>query len=90
MKDTDCEGCIYEEVCRTILGVFGIHKDEYRLANECGKYTTTDKNTPLKLRVTTSTLRCGNCNKQLTNRGCTHSEYKYCRWCGQAIDWSEV
>lgn len=47
-----------------------------------------DKATPEKVVLTTSTIRCPSCNKQLTNRGCSHSEYKYCRWCGQAIDWS--
>lgn len=49
-----------------------------------------DKATPKKVVLTISTIRCPSCNKQLTNRGCSHSDYKFCRWCGQAIDWSEV
>lgn len=89
INDKSCEGCIYNEVCKTILELFGIHKEEYRLADKCGKYSATDKSTPLKVKGTTSTIRCPNCNKQLTNRGCTHSNYKFCKWCGQAIDWSD-
>ena len=47
------------------------------------------KQIPQKLIVTTSTKRCPSCNKQLTNKGCIHSKYNYCKWCGQALDWSE-
>ena len=45
------------------------------------------KQIPQKLIVTTSTKRCPSCNKQLTNKGCIHSKYNYCKWCGQALDW---
>ena len=47
------------------------------------------RETPRKVRITTSTIRCPSCNKQLTGRGSLHSPYGYCRWCGQAIDWTE-
>jgi len=47
------------------------------------------KQIPQKLIVTTSTKRCPSCNKQLTNKGCIHSKYNYCKWCGQALDWGE-
>ena len=47
------------------------------------------KQIPQKLIVTTSTKRCPSCNKQLTNKGCIHSKYNYCKWCGQVLDWSE-
>lgn len=42
---------------------------------------------PQRVRLTTSTIRCPRCNKQLTNRGCRKDKYKYCRWCGQLLDW---
>lgn len=48
-----------------------------------------DKATPKKVVLTTSTIRCPSCNKQLTNRGCLHSDYKFCKWCGQILDWSK-
>jgi hypothetical protein len=48
-----------------------------------------EKQIPKKVIITTSTVRCSNCNKQLTNKGSLHSGYKFCKWCGQAIDWSD-
>lgn len=47
------------------------------------------RETPIRVRLTTSTTRCPSCNKQLTGRGNIHRNYRFCRWCGQAIDWSE-
>lgn len=47
-----------------------------------------EKQIPKKVIITTSTVRCSNCNKQLTNKGSLHSGYKFCKWCGQALDWS--
>lgn len=47
------------------------------------------RETPMRLRITTSTKRCPSCNKQVSGRGNIHGNYRYCRWCGQAIDWSE-
>ena len=48
-----------------------------------------DKATPEKLVLTTATIRCPSCNKWITNRGCLHSNYKFCKKCGQALDWSD-
>ena len=47
------------------------------------------RETPMRLRITTSTKRCPSCNKQISGIGNIHGNYRYCRWCGQAIDWSE-
>ena len=47
------------------------------------------KQIPMPVRVTTSTKRCGNCNRQLSGRGNIHPERLYCPSCGQAIDWGE-
>ena len=48
-----------------------------------------EKQIPKEVIKTVSTVRCSNCNKQLTNKGSLHGDYKFCKWCGQAIDWSE-
>ena len=47
------------------------------------------KQIPMPVRVTTSTKRCGNCNRQLSGCGNIHPERLYCPGCGQAIDWGE-
>ena len=47
------------------------------------------RETPMKLRTTTSTKRCPSCNKQVSGIGNIHANYLFCRWCGQALDWSE-
>ncbi len=47
------------------------------------------RETPIRVRITTSTKRCPSCNKQLSGRGNIHSNYRFCRWCGQALDWAE-
>lgn len=47
------------------------------------------RETPMRVRRTTSTTRCPSCNKQLSGRGNTHRNYRFCRWCGQALDWTE-
>lgn len=47
------------------------------------------RETPMPVRVTTSTKRCPACNKQVSGRGNIHANYRYCRWCGQALDWTE-
>ena len=48
-----------------------------------------EKQIPQKVRITTSTKRCGNCGRQLSGIGNIHPERNYCVKCGQAIDWSE-
>lgn len=45
------------------------------------------KQIPRRVRITTSTKRCGNCGRQLSGIGNIHPERKYCVNCGQAIDW---
>ena len=47
------------------------------------------RETPMRLWLTPSTKRCPSCNKQISGIGNIHGNYRYCRWCGQAIDWSE-
>ena len=47
------------------------------------------RETPMRVRITTSTKRCPSCNKQLSGRGNIHRNYRFCRWCGQALDWTE-
>ena len=48
-----------------------------------------EKQIPQKVRITTSTKRCGNCGRQLSGIGNIHPERNYCVKCGQAIDWEE-
>ena len=48
-----------------------------------------DKQTPLRVRTTTSTKRCRSCGRQLSGIGNIHPERNYCVKCGQAIDWSK-
>ena len=45
------------------------------------------KQIPMKVRITTSTKRCGNCGRQLSIIKNSHPERNYCIECGQAIDW---
>ena len=44
---------------------------------------------PMRVRITASTKRCPSCNKQVSGIGNIHRNYRYCRWCGQALDWTE-
>lgn len=44
---------------------------------------------PKLVRYTASTVRCPNCNKQITTKGCIHREINYCWKCGQAVKWDE-
>lgn len=48
------------------------------------------KQIPRRVKITTSTKRCGNCGRQLSGIGNIHPERKYCVKCGQAIDWSDL
>jgi len=47
------------------------------------------RETPMRVRRTTSTKRCPSCNKQVSMSMNTHYNYRFCRWCGQALDWTE-
>ena len=47
------------------------------------------RETPMRVGTTTSTKRCPACNKQLSGIGNIHRNYPFCRWCGQALDWTE-
>lgn len=42
---------------------------------------------PMMVRLTTSTIRCPKCGKQITSRGAIHREIKFCWKCGQAVKW---
>lgn len=44
---------------------------------------------PKLVRYTASTVRCPNCNKQITTKGCIHREINYCWKCGQAVKWND-
>lgn len=46
-----------------------------------------EKQIPKPVKITTSTIRCGKCNRQLSGIGNIHSERNYCQGCGQAIKW---
>lgn len=48
-----------------------------------------EKQIPKKLKLTTSTRRCPICNKQMSGIRNLHPQIRYCKWCGQAIDWKE-
>ena len=48
-----------------------------------------EKQVPMPVRITTSTKRCGRCNRQLSGIGNIHPKRLYCQGCGQAIKWSE-
>lgn len=52
-------------------------------------YEAIKKQIPQSIVVTTSTIRCPCCNKQITNRGCIKANIKFCSKCGQALDWSK-
>lgn len=45
------------------------------------------KQIPRRVRITTSTKRCGNCGRQLSGIGNVHPERNYCVKCGQRISW---
>lgn len=42
---------------------------------------------PMPVRITTSTKRCWNCNRQLSGKGNIHTTRNFCPACGQAIKW---
>ena len=45
---------------------------------------------PVTVVKTTSTIRCRKCGKQLTSIGALHTDFSFCKWCGQAINWGNV
>lgn len=48
-----------------------------------------EKEIPMRVKITTSTKRCGRCGRQLSGIGNLHPERNFCVKCGQAIDWEE-
>ena len=42
---------------------------------------------PKMVVITTSTIRCPGCGKQITSKGAIHKDIKYCWKCGQAVKW---
>lgn len=84
-REEKCDGCPCEEdypCCVDCLDK--LHKQAADAIEELSK-----RETPMRMRVTTSTKRCPSCNKQLSKRGNIHRNYRFCRWCGQALDWTE-
>lgn len=53
----------------------------------CEIMSMLEEQEPKLVRYTESTVRCPNCNKQITTKGCIHREIKYCWKCGQAVKW---
>lgn len=49
--------------------------------------TLLEEHEPMMVRLTTSTIRCPKCGKQITSRGAIHREIKFCWKCGQAVKW---
>ena len=89
-ENHNCVGCnIYTLEKMLMNGVFDDMLDKrYAIVPEAIK-DAFEKQKPKRLKETTSTKRCPSCNKQITAKGCIHGNYHYCRWCGQAIDWSD-
>lgn len=48
-----------------------------------------EKEIPMRVKITTSTKRCGRCGRQLSGIGNLHPTRLFCVKCGQAIDWEE-
>ena len=46
-----------------------------------------EKEIPMRVKITTSTKRCGRCGRQLPGIGNLHPTRLFCVKCGQAIDW---
>ena len=46
-----------------------------------------EKEIPMRVKITTSTKRCGRCGRQLSGIGNLHPTRLFCVKCGQAIDW---
>ena len=81
----ECFNCSqYTETTNASVCSKGLMKQAADAIEELSK-----RETPIRVRITTSTKRCPSCNKQLSGRGNIHSNYRFCRWCGQALDWAE-
>ena len=48
-----------------------------------------EKQIPKKVRITTSTKRCGNCGRQLFGIGNLYPKTNFCVNCGQKICWED-
>ena len=46
--------------------------------------------TKKKLRITTKTKRCPNCNRALSSLWNTHENVQYCERCGQGLEWKQT
>lgn len=75
-----CEECPYADSDGTCPDIDAMHRHALELLKE---------QKPKLVRYTASTVRCPNCNKQITNKGCIHREINYCWKCGQAVKWDE-
>lgn len=48
-----------------------------------------EKQVPQKPRLTRYALMCARCGHKITEIGCAKKNRRYCKKCGQAIDWEE-
>lgn len=79
-----CDGCPYSGKYAFNDCAYVLNLDAADAIEELLKLRT-----PMPVRVTTSTKRCPSCNKQVSGIGNIHGNYRFCRWCGQALDWAE-
>ena len=72
---------------KVIEGLKKLHGSEETMELLVDAITLLKEQEPKLVRYTASTVRCPNCNKQITTKGCIHREIKYCWKCGQAVKW---
>ena len=72
---------------KVIEGLKKLHGSEETMELLVDVITLLKEQEPKLVRYTASTVRCPNCNKQITTKGCIHREIKYCWKCGQAVKW---
>ena len=72
---------------QVIEGLKKLHGSEETMELLVDVITLLKEQEPKLVRYTASTVRCPNCNKQITTKGCIHREIKYCWKCGQAVKW---
>lgn len=75
---------LYDNLEKFFLRVRYHLKGEYKNALTLA-ISALEKQIPKPVKITTSTIRCGECNRQLSGIGNIHSKRNYCQGCGQAI-----
>ena len=93
----NCESCRlnYDSFCCCVTGTKfydgnEAHFDPFKdRLPDCPVSPMDKRDIPARVTVTTSTKRCPSCKKQVSGRGNIHPNFRYCRWCGKALDWTE-